>query len=444
MTGLARGSDPLFPMPLSASSRSGSSTGSAGAQYGDARLSRWYVLPQDIEIRPLTDTEARALYPVDTEALGAGRMLLRDRGHDSHRFVVNAVIARYLELFREPTTPRFAAERLAAEARCDVDAIIATTSAFFTRMRDLAVLRRAAPEAQCNHEPLTIDVGAPLGRYRVTECLVAKMDVTICRAEDPEGGRVVLKILTAPHRHSSELREDFRREFALMRSVAPHPALCRCIAFEEGECMYAVLEDIDGRPLRRQFARATFSLGERLQVCRESVNALAHLHAHGFLHGDVHARNFLRDANGRVRLIDLGLACTIEEGGPDGDVVHGGVPLFMPPERISERTLSVSQQPGDLRSEVYQLAAVCYEVLSGAAPFSALRTWNQLARAIREIMPPPLAITPEGETIPPAVSRVMERAMAKAPRARFASAVAFSQVLADAISPAPRRSAAPP
>ena len=417
-------------MPSSTTPRSAPSARSAASAGSAARR---YVLPPEIEIRPLTDGEARALYPLAVGAPGATRMLLLDRSHDSHCFVVNDVIARYLELFREPTTPALAEARLAADARCAVDAIAPATRPFFRRMRSLAVLRRATPDAPAPPERVDIAVGAWLGEYRVTESIVAKSDVTVCRAEDVQGRRVVLKILTSAERDSPAQRDEFRREFALMRALPAHPALCRCIAFVEADCLYAVLEDIDGRPLRRQFAPATSSLAERLRVCREAADALAHLHAHGFLHGDVHPRNFLRDAQGRVRLIDLGLACTIEEADSDGDVAHGGVPLFMPPERISERSLSISQQPGDLRSEVFQLAVLCYEILAGAPPFSDHCTWSQLATAIRHVVPPLLTSTPEHDVIPHTVSQAVARAMAKEPRERFASAVDFSRALADAI-----------
>ena len=391
-----------------------------------------YICPPEIEIRPLTDAEARALYSDDTSAssTNSGRLLLFDASHTSHLFVLNDVIAQYLQLFREPSTPLEAAERLAASAGCDVATILPTTTTFFKSMRETGVLQRAASRDTLRTAPLVIEIGQRVGNYRVSEIIVDKSDVTLCRAERvTDGERVVLKILTSPYRNSEELREEFRHEFELMRSLAPHPSVCRFLAYEDGEIVFAVLEDVDGRPLRRQFQMPVASLVERLGVCREASDALAHLHAHGVLHGDVHARNFLRDARGHVRLIDFGLACTVDEGGPDGDVIHGGVPLFMPPERIREGTLSLSDRPGDLRSEVYQLGVLCYEVLSGDLPFASISTWNQLAHAIREIMPPRLTATPESESIPEHVADVVERAMAKKPRARFSSAVEFRDAL---------------
>ncbi|WNG26250.1 serine/threonine protein kinase [Cystobacter fuscus] len=358
-----------------------------------------------------------------TGAIVGERFMVVDTRAHHYRYLVNRVIKSYLELFRQPRAEEAALEELARQAGCPPEAIAATVRTFFQRMRRAGLLRSS--DADFREEPTwALTPGQVLGEYRVGELIVEKPDVALHHAHQVGTGMpVVLKVLILRGPRASRARKLFEREFSLMAGLAPHEHVCRLLAFHPGEPCHAALEYAGSTPIHRAMTEAFLSLPERVRIGTEALAALTHLHRHGLLHGDVHSRNFMLTDEHRVKLIDFGLSRRGGDAAEEASVPHGGLPTFMPPERIEPGSLSISSHPGDMRSEVFQLGVLLHEILTGHEPFPEGVLWRHLAQAIRGQPAPRAVRTPEGELIPKALADVIERALAKAPEERFPRAV---------------------
>ncbi|WNG15671.1 serine/threonine protein kinase [Cystobacter fuscus] len=385
-----------------------------------------YVFPEYLDLYPSSEDEGLSLPGGSDASTGANVderfMVVDTRAHQSC-YLVNRVIKSYLELFRNPRTEAEALEELARRAGCPPEAIAATVRTFFQRMRRVGLLRSAGADFQEESTWVFIP-GQVLGEYRIGELIVEKPDVALHHAQQVGTGMpVVLKVFIQQGPRANRARKLFEREFSLMAGLAPHENVCRLLAFHPGEPCYAALEHAGSTPIHQAMAETVLSLPERVRIGAEALAALTHLHRHGLLHGDVHSRNFMLTDEHRVKLIDFGLSRRSGDAAEEVSVPHGGLPTFMPPERIEPGSLSISNRPGDMRSEVFQLGVLLHEILTGHEPFPKGVLWRRLAQAIRSQPAPRAVRTPEGECIPAALADVIERALAKDPEERFPRAV---------------------
>lgn len=387
---------------------------------------RLYVFPEYFELHPLSEDEGSSLRGDSDASAGASpgeRFKVVDTRAHQYCYLVNRVIKSYLELFRQPRAESEALEELARQAGCPPEAISATVRTFFQRMRRAGLLRSAGADFR-EESTWTLTPGQVLGEYRVGALIVEKPDVALHHARQVGTGMpVVLKVFILRGPRASRELKLFEREFSLMAGLAPHENVCRLLTFHPGEPSYAALEYAGRTPIRRTMAEDSLSLRERVRIGAEALAALAHLHRHGFLHGDVHSRNFMLTDERRVKLIDFGLSRRCGDTVEEASVPHGGLPAFMPPERIEPGSLSISSRPGDLRSEVFQLGVLLHEILTGHEPFTMGVLWRSMAQAIRNQPAPRAVWTPGGERIPAALADVIERALAKDPEERFPCAV---------------------
>jgi serine/threonine-protein kinase len=183
---------------------------------------------------------------------------------------------------------------------------------------------------------------------------------------------VALKMLS----HALALMPDGPRAFVREASLLArldHPGIVRVLdAFEAHGTFFIVMPWLDGATLRELIDRRTvFTATEIRRIAAEALDALAALHAAGLVHRDVKPSNIFVTANGRVVLIDFGIACAAAEGlGARGSGLGAssraliGTPAYSSPEQILGR-------PIDGRSDVYSLACTLYELIFGRAPFGA-------------------------------------------------------------------------
>ena len=166
--------------------------------------------------------------------------------------------------------------------------------------------------------------------------------------------------------------------------------------------------------------RDTQRVDELLDLGERVLDAYAHLHAEGFLHGDVHPRNILVEAGGRVRLIDFGLAARI---GAADRVPRGGIDLFLEPELAGARLAGLPAPPASPAGEQYSVAALLYLVLTGAHTHVFSLDEERMHRQLLDDPPLPFAVhDARGLEI---VEPVLARALSKRPGDRFESLEAF-------------------
>jgi hypothetical protein len=250
-------------------------------------------------------------------------------------------------------------------------------------------------------------------RYQIVSLLGRGGMGVVYRAEDLKlGHSVALKFLPAEVLEDPVMLRYLYAEVRNARQVS-HPNVCRVFDIGEHEGRHFLsMEYIDGEDLASLLRRiGRLPGGKALDISREICAGLAAAHDLGVIHRDLKPLNIMIDGRGRARLMDFGLAVRPMAATQTGELA--GTPLYMAPELLAGRGASV-------RSDIYSVGLVLYELFTGGQPFSA-PTWDALRRAREtEHVLPPSSHAPE---IDPAVDRVIMRCLAADPAARPASAL---------------------
>jgi serine/threonine protein kinase len=269
---------------------------------------------------------------------------------------------------------------------------------------------------------------AVAGRYALDRELGRGGMATVYLARDLRDERTVA--LKALHQLcSASTAERFRREMEIAASLK-HPGIVPLLDSGSSEGMlYYVMPFVEGESLYARLERdRRVSVPDALEITRDVAEAVAYAHGQGFLHRDLKPENILltRAGNARVHAVvaDFGLARAIESTEhtrltETGAVV--GTIWYMSPEQLRE------ERDLDVRTDVYSLGCVLYEMLTGGPPFTGRSTTDLVMRILRA--PPPSArqVSPE---VPAAVDAAIARALAKAAKDRFESMPAFAAALA--------------
>lgn len=267
-------------------------------------------------------------------------------------------------------------------------------------------------------------VGRTLGSYRVTGFVGAGGMGAVYAAEHVRtGGAYALKVLHLDRRTSVEARRRFEREARAAGAIG-HPGIATVHDFDTTPdgITFLVMELLRGETLEQRLARlGTLPWEAAVAVTSDVGAALAAAHAAGFLHRDLKPSNvfFARSAapgTERTVLLDFGLAKPLDASASRVTATGqaAGTPLYMPPEQARG-------EPLDVRADVYGLAAVLFEMVTGAPPFHDVNLATVYARLLGEAAPAPSRLAP----CPPALDAIMARALAKVPNERFPDVPSF-------------------
>lgn len=280
------------------------------------------------------------------------------------------------------------------------------------------------------------------GKFRIVQRIGAGGMGSVYRAEEPAMGReVAIKILHPKLKGRSDLVSRFRREARAMSQLS-HPHTVRVFMYGELEdgSLYIVMEMLEGRNLN-QTVRKEGPLEPRraIPIVCDACHALQEAHEMGIVHRDLKPENiFVCNQAGMkdyAKLLDFGLAKVTEAQMRPGSMIltqEGmvfGTPEFMSPEQARGQTL-------DARSDIYSLACILYEALTGKLPFTAKTPMEYVGKHVTAA-PIPLNERVEGLTFPEGLGAVLERAMRKNPEERYQTAIELAEALApfaDAVS----------
>jgi len=265
-----------------------------------------------------------------------------------------------------------------------------------------------------------------LGRYRLGEQLGAGGMGVVYEASDENGTRFAIKMLRSDRSTEPASVCRFKHE-AIAGRIVEHPHLVRILEQDEIEGVpFLVMEYIDGELLGLQLRKhGALSLRRAIAITVQVLDALQSLHDAGIVHGDVKSDNILlRQLAGRdsITLIDLGLAHV--DGMPlrADRATISGTPDYMAPE------LAWGDSP-TARTDLYAVGCLLYELVTGSTPFAGGAAQDILRRQLRDPVVPPSLRCPD-RLLPPALERLILRALQKAPQHRIATARAFSDALA--------------
>ena len=287
-----------------------------------------------------------------------------------------------------------------------------------------------------------------VGRYRTIKRLGSGGMATVLLAEDERLGRQVA--VKRMHAESpAEMAKRFRRE-AQLGAALNHPNIVSVFDIEaDDENVLIVMEHVPGGTLKDALARGPLPRPVALKLLKGIGAALDYAHEHGIVHRDVKPANVLIAADGRAKLADLGIATAAEVTSITTTGTVLGTASYMPPERLDGR-------PGGAPADVYALATVAYETLTGHKARQGRSAVEVAAMVMSE---PPPDLRTHLPDAPEEAALVLARGMARDPRERPASAGELVRELCAAfetetetetetepepVVPAPAPAAAPP
>jgi serine/threonine protein kinase len=237
---------------------------------------------------------------------------------------------------------------------------------------------------------------------------------------------VAIKVLRPEIAGSPEIARRFRSEIKLARKVS-HKNVCRIHEYgRDGHFVYIVMEYVEGVDLKRIIrTKGPFPPDEACELAIRISGALHAIHEGGIVHRDLKTPNIMRDPNGVVKLMDFGIAKSFESGSTTMGTAAGmivGTPEYMSPEQARGEKV-------DIRTDLYALGVVIYELFTGDVPF---RGETPVATLLQHLQTPPPLGTPAAARVPPAVVPVLARALAKSREERFASAIEMAESLREA------------
>ena len=278
---------------------------------------------------------------------------------------------------------------------------------------------------------MTLAAGTKLGPYEILSPLGAGGMGEVYRAKDPRLGReVAVKVVRDDLLEGWERKQRFEREAKLLAALN-HPNVAAILSFEEipgspgtAPRHILVMELLEGETLRSAFGGARVSTKKALEWARQVAQGLAAAHEKGIVHRDLKPENVFVTKDGRIKILDFGLAKLAETGeaangtnlptaskGTEPGVVLGTLG-YMSPEQVKGK-------PADSRSDIFAFGAILYEMLSGRRAFSR-ETAAETISAILKEDPPDLSVT--NQSVPPGLERIVSHCLEKNPEQRFHSA----------------------
>ena len=270
----------------------------------------------------------------------------------------------------------------------------------------------------------TLVAGQSIAHYRIINAIGAGGMGQVYAAEDTRLARqVALKILPPELADDPERRARFTREAKAVAALN-HPNIVTVYAVEDADGLHFItMELVRGRTLADLLPRTGFALGKFLEMAIPFTDALAAAHQHGLTHRDVKPANVMVADDGRVKVLDFGLAKaqldvwhrdgtrTLRSATEDGHVV--GTPAYMSPEQAEGKKV-------DARSDIFSLGIVFYEMLTGQRPFVGDSATAALASILHDTPRPLSELKP---ALPRRLARLVHRCLEKNPVDRYQSAI---------------------
>jgi serine/threonine protein kinase len=249
----------------------------------------------------------------------------------------------------------------------------------------------------------------------------------VYKARDRETREVVaLKLLKSEIASDQTMIERFKNELLFARKIT-HKNVCRVYEFNRiGPVAYTSMEFVEGESLRSVLNRfGGLPTRKTIDLVGQICSGLKEAHAQGIVHRDLKPENVMIDAQGNVKIMDFGIARSMEAVTRlTGSMV--GTPAYMAPEQVAGKAV-------DYRTDIYSLGLILYELFTGAQAFQAENAVAVALKQMRESPIPPHEIEP---MIPVAIERAILKCLEKEPVKRFQSIPELEAALRSPLAPA--------
>src|SRR6202795_3941883 len=271
---------------------------------------------------------------------------------------------------------------------------------------------------------MALSSGTKLGPYEIQSLLGAGGMGEVYRAKDARLDRIVaIKVLPASFSADHDRMQRFAQE-ARAAAALNHPNILSIfdIGDEKGS-PYVVSELLEGETLRERLRSGALSVRKTIEYGLQVARGLAAAHEKGIVHRDLKPENLFITSDGRVKILDFGLAKLTRpesESGADAPTVHGvtepglimGTAGYMSPEQVRG-------QAADPRSDIFAFGAILYEMIAGKRAFHGETSADTMSAILKEETP---ELSETARNVPPGLERIVRHCLEKHPAQRFQSA----------------------
>ena len=346
-------------------------------------------------------------------------------------YLINTIIHTFLSFFQEKAiTFMESIELFMEEFGGERETVTATVNPFFGDMFYQSILIRAENYTHLSNFPVQKKKQelSILKDFDLIKTLSEEYFLSIYVIQNKKTkAQSVLKILHLNAFYTPEEKKIYHRAFLqeikILEEVKQHPSIIQLLCHSQNkELLTLELEYVNGVGLRQFiYANPSLTFAEKKKIFSNVINAYSHLHFLDVLHGDIHASNILILENHDVKLIDFDMS--YHNGRRRGELISkGGVQAYIAPEKISENAFEIANKRANFRSEVYQIGIIAYIIFMNDLPFEA-DSWKLLATKIKKEKP-----FFDSLNLPSNLISFLQRALAKKPSNRFASAVEMATV----------------
>ena len=264
-------------------------------------------------------------------------------------------------------------------------------------------------------------IGQMAGDYEVLAVLGVGGMGKVYKVRNTISDRIdAMKVLLTRLDEHPDLVERFGREIKVTASLE-HPNIAALRTAQRiGDQMAMVMEFVEGSTLDSLMRAGRLPVAQSLDSTHQALAALAYAHSRGVVHRDIKPANIMLTPDGRVKLMDFGIARMTADRSLTKTGQMVGSLYYMSPEQAEGKQL-------DARSDIYSLGVTLYEMVTGQKPFQGDSDYAILAGHLHQPPRPPVELDP---SVPAALNEIILMTLAKEPEGRFQTADAFGNALA--------------